>query len=309
MPQCPTCKTPYEVGQRYCGQCSSYLLHPEEGDHFCPACGIRVAVQQEICHNCNAALAGKPGEPPTIPPPEAASGTGPAPSQTPNPWPPSGTDGPRSRMPSWVLAAFIGAVVVIVALLLIIFFKKSSAPEGAGAPAPKGEVKQAAPTPQPQEAASAPQPQETAPSPKPAASPTPAPAVATPTPTPTPPKPEATLAEQVKETLSTLREAQLKGDIILFMSCYSYVYPTLDRKRKETLGSWDDFPLISLEYTLDQIKTLSPESLVARVTWTIQVQNRRTEKIQDHTQVYDVVFAKELGKWRIFSLNEVQEEE
>jgi hypothetical protein len=210
-------------------------------------------------------------------------------------------------MPSWVLAAFIGAVVVIVALLLIIFFKKSSAPEGAGAPAPKGEVKQAAPTPQPKEAASAPQPQETAPSSKPAAPPTPA--VVAPTPTETPPKPETTLAEQVKETLTTLREAQLKGDIILFMSCYSYVYPTLDRKRKETLGSWDDFPLISLEYTLDQIKTLSPESLVARVTWTIQVQNRRTEKIQDHTQVYDVVFAKELGKWRIFSLKEVQEEE
>jgi hypothetical protein len=56
MPQCPTCKAQYEIGQRYCETCESYLLNPEEGDYFCPQCGIRVAPQQEVCHKCNAAL-------------------------------------------------------------------------------------------------------------------------------------------------------------------------------------------------------------------------------------------------------------
>ena len=56
MPQCPHCQAPYEVGQRYCSTCGSFLLHPEEGDTFCPQCGVRVSPRQEFCHECDAPL-------------------------------------------------------------------------------------------------------------------------------------------------------------------------------------------------------------------------------------------------------------
>ena len=58
MPQCPHCQTEYDQGQRYCSVCGSFLLHPEEGDTFCPQCGVRVSSRQEFCHECDAPLKG-----------------------------------------------------------------------------------------------------------------------------------------------------------------------------------------------------------------------------------------------------------
>jgi hypothetical protein len=54
MPQCPICHAAVWVGQRYCSTCDNYLPHPEEADHFCPRCGIRMAPQQKLCHKCKA---------------------------------------------------------------------------------------------------------------------------------------------------------------------------------------------------------------------------------------------------------------
>ena len=58
MSQCPICNAATWIGQRYCSTCDSYLPNPEEEDHFCPQCSIRVGPQQELCHKCNASLAG-----------------------------------------------------------------------------------------------------------------------------------------------------------------------------------------------------------------------------------------------------------
>ena len=57
MSQCPICNAATWIGQRYCSTCDSYLPNPEEEDHFCPQCSIRVGPQQELCHKCNARLA------------------------------------------------------------------------------------------------------------------------------------------------------------------------------------------------------------------------------------------------------------
>jgi predicted RNA-binding Zn-ribbon protein involved in translation (DUF1610 family) len=103
MPQCPICNTAVWVGQRYCTTCDNYLPHPEEEDHFCPQCGIRVASQQVICHKCKATL------------PEIAETPSTAPARA---W----------RLPPGVLGIFIGTGLVIVALLLIFFFSKGPRP-------------------------------------------------------------------------------------------------------------------------------------------------------------------------------------
>ena len=103
MPQCPICNAAIWMGQRYCTICDNYLPNPEEEDHFCPQCGIRVAPQQRICPKCNASLMEMAGT--------------------------SYTALPRARKLSpWVLGIFIGTSLVIVLLLLVLLFNKSSGP-------------------------------------------------------------------------------------------------------------------------------------------------------------------------------------
>lgn len=292
MPQCPNCKTPYEIGQRYCQNCESYLLEPEKGDHFCPQCGIRVAATQEICHKCNASLTPQaPGVRGETKKPEAvaASGAEPSPAVVP----------PRS-LPLWVPATLIAAGFVIVILLAVIFTrsgpKAPPVPESpAVATSPGAPSPAAVPAPPAQPAAATPQPAE-----KPAV---------VPADTSPPRSREEILLEEVQKTFDNLKKAQMEQDIILFMSCYSYLYPSLDRKRKETLSYWNNFRYMSLEFAVDDLKPLGPDTLLAKITANLQVQNLRTHEFRNFTQKFEVSMGKELGAWRIRSLKDISEEE
>jgi hypothetical protein len=161
MPQCPICNAAMWIGDRYCSTCDSYLPNPEEEDHFCPQCSIRVAPQQEICHKCNASLQEMAG----------ASFK---------------TMTRARRLPPWVLGVFIGTGLVIVALLLVFLFKKSPGPpQLVVKPPPQAPAEQtpaAPPIPPTEIAPSAPTAQEpavlsepTTPSPPKVTTPTPSP--------------------------------------------------------------------------------------------------------------------------------------
>jgi hypothetical protein len=134
-----------------------------------------------------------------------------------------------------------------------------------------------------------------------------------PVPPPVPPEkpvppPEVSLQEQLSGVLNHLREAQLKKDIYLYMSCYSYVFPELDQKRRDALKYWENYNFTNLVYSLDGINPMGPDNAAAEITWEIQVQNRRTQALENLTQVYKVGFAKELGQWHIRSLEEKEKE-
>lgn len=262
MPQCPHCKTAYEIGQRYCNVCGSFLLHPEEGDTFCPKCDIRVSPRQEFCHECNTPLKGEAVA-------AAAPAPEPAPGETPAPGP------PPKGMQTWVLGMLIGAVVIIL-ILLILLFTRVTLP-----PAPKAE---------------APAPPAVAPTPAPPAAPSAEPA----------PAPLPALREELLKLLSTLRESHLKKDITLFLSVYSSSFPDLDEKRKKTLNAWENYDYTNLVFTLEEIQPLDSENANARATWYIDTKNRRTQELASTKQTFRIRFAKELGKWRIRSLEEVE---
>jgi hypothetical protein len=270
MPQCPHCQHPYEKGQRYCSICGSFLLHPEQGDTFCPDCGVRVSHRQEFCHECDAPLKGE----------AAAEAAGPAPkATTPAPQAPPGK-APSSGMPSWLVGLLVGAGIIIVILLALLFTRGTSPP-----PAPVTAPKAEAPVPAP---ATAPEPA------KPAA------------PEPTPPA-ETSLKEQLQKELSALREAQLRKDIVQFMSIYSQTYAGMDDKRASTLKAWENYDFTSLVFTIDKVQEIDPDNAIATVTWYIDTKNRRTQDLASSTQTFQVRFAKEQGKWRIRSLEEVEE--
>jgi hypothetical protein len=249
------------------------LLHPEQGDTFCPQCDVRVSPRQEFCHECDAPLKEGLAAPGTLG--TAAGVAAAAPEAPPAKIPPSG-------MPSWLMGVLVGAGILVIILLVLLFSRGASTPP-ATAPAPKVE----APAPAP-----------------PAATATPA-APATPAPESTPAA-EASLKEQLQKELSILREAQLRKDIVLFMSIYSLTYPELDDKRASTLKAWASFDFTNLVFTVDKIQSIDPDNAIAAVTWYMDTKNTRTQELSSGSQTFQVRFAKELGKWRIRSLEEVE---
>jgi hypothetical protein len=116
------------------------------------------------------------------------------------------------------------------------------------------------------------------------------------------------LKEQLQNVLSILREAQLHKDIVQFMSVYSLTYPQLDDKRANTMKSWETYDFTNLVFTVDKIQFIDPDNAMAWVTWYMDSRNRRNQELSSHTQTYQVRFAKEMGKWRIRSLEEVEKD-
>ena len=274
MSQCPHCQIPYEVGQRYCSTCGSFLLHPEQGDTFCPQCGVRVSPRQEFCHECDAPLKGAPAA-------LAALGAKPEPAAPASESAPA--KGSPTGMPSWLTGVLVGAGIVAVILLILLFTRGTSSPP-APAPAPKVEAPASAP---PAVTAAPSQPATAAPAPAPPA--------------------EADLKEQLQKELSVLREAQLRKDIVQFMSVYSRTYPELDNKRASTLKSWEGYDFTNLVFTIDKFQSIDPDNAIASVTWYMDTKNRRTQDLSSGSQAFQVRFAKEMGKWRIRSLEEVEQ--
>src|SRR4030042_1657162 len=134
-----------------------------------------------------------------------------------------------------------------------------------------------------------------------------APAPPAPAPPATPPAPQApSLKEELQGALSTMREARLKKDIIQLMNCYSVTLPDLEEKRRETLKSWENYDYTNLVFTMDEIQPLGVDNANAKVTWYVDIKNRRTGELISSTQAYQVRFAKELGQWRDRSLEETE---
>jgi hypothetical protein len=266
MPQCPHCQNPYEVGQRYCSTCGSFLMHPEQEDTFCPQCGVRVSPRQEFCHECDAPLKGAQAASAALGPGRGAEALpAAAPESSPGPVPPKG-------MPSWLIGLLVGSGIVIIILLILLFSRGTFTPP-APAPAPKVE----------------------------------APAAGTPAaPAPEAAPVDAGLREQLQNVLSALREAQLRKDIVQFMSVYSRAYPELDGKRASALKSWENYDYTNLVYTIDKIQPLDPDNTLAWVTWYIDTRKRGTQDLSSSTQTYQVRFVKEMDQWRIRSLEEVK---
>ncbi len=269
MPQCPHCQTPSEPGQRYCSVCGSFLLHPEQGDTFCPQCGIRVSAKQEFCHECDAPLKGAAAEAAKTPPAE--------PSAAPTPQRPVAAAGAAGKMQPWVVGLLIGAGLVIIIMLVLLFTRGGSTP-----PEPKAEA------------------------PAPAAPAVTAPAPPAAPPAETAKEATADIKEQLAAVLSTLREAQLNKDIMKFMGVYSTTFPALDQKRTDTLASWENYDYTNLVFTLDKVQTIDPNNALAWVTWYIDTRNRRNQELSSTTQTYQVRFAKENGNWRIRALQEAE---
>ena len=117
--------------------------------------------------------------------------------------------------------------------------------------------------------------------------------------------PPATLEAELSGVLDKLEEANRKKDLQQLLSLYSPSFPDLPQKAQEISRSWASYDYLSLNFKLTEIKTPTPESATARVTWKIKARQRQTQKIKDTTKVYLVSFTRESDQWRIQDLQKV----
>jgi type IV secretory pathway VirB10-like protein len=189
-----------------------------------------------------------------------------------------------------VVGLLIAAGVVIVVLVALLFLRPAGPPPAPPPPPAKVEAPPSPPKAAPQPAA-------------------PAPAPAPPAPEPPKPAPEAqapNLKEHLTLVLNSMRDARLNKNIIELMNCYSATFPALEEKRRETLKAWELYDYTNMVYSIDEAQSLDPDNAVAKVTWYVDFRNRRTGEFLSATQNYQVRFAKELGLWRIRSLEEIE---
>ncbi|MFI5354331.1 MAG: hypothetical protein ACHQX0_01850 [Desulfobaccales bacterium] len=117
--------------------------------------------------------------------------------------------------------------------------------------------------------------------------------------------PSATLEAELSDVLAKLGQANRKKDLQQLLSLYSPSFLSLHQKAQEISRSWASYDYLSLNFELTEIKSPTPESATARVTWKIKTRQRQTQKIKDITKVYLVSFTCASGQWRIQDLEKV----
>lgn len=104
--------------------------------------------------------------------------------------------------------------------------------------------------------------------------------------------------DKIKKLLENIRQANLKKNIDLFLSCYSTDFKDKDVKRKATLDNWKKFDYLDLSYDLKN-PSLSGNIAKAKVEWLIKIFPTAGGKPQENKTILDVILKKEDGEWRI----------
>lgn len=117
--------------------------------------------------------------------------------------------------------------------------------------------------------------------------------------------PEVPLEQQLGQLFGTLREAQISKDITRFMDCYAAGFPGREEKRQAAQKAWTEFDFTAMFFYLEQVQPAGSDTARARVTWDIQVQDKRTQEFLTSSQTFQTEFVKEQGRWRIRSLQEI----
>ncbi|MBI4644389.1 MAG: zinc ribbon domain-containing protein [Deltaproteobacteria bacterium] len=263
-------------------QCPHCQTEHELGQRYCQVCGsflLHPETGDTFCPQCGIRVSRRQEFCHECDAPlkgEAAAALAPEEQPEPaGPAAPTPPTAPAKGLQSWVVGLLVAAGVIILLLLILVFTRTEK-------PAPL--------TPPPPPKAEAPAPPAAPPAP-PAA----APEVQPPS-----------LKEQLQTTLAKMREARLKKDIILLMDCYSRTFPDLDEKRREALKAWENYDYTNMVFTIDEVQPLDADNANATVTWYVDLKNRRTGELISSTQTFKVRFAKELGQWRIRTLEEAE---
>jgi uncharacterized membrane protein YvbJ len=104
--------------------------------------------------------------------------------------------------------------------------------------------------------------------------------------------------EEIKFLFETIKQANLKKNIDLFMSCYSLDFKDRKRKKLDTLENWEQFHYLDLKYSLKK-QTILRDIATVRVEWLMKISPKGTGKPEDSKTVLDVVLKREEDRWKI----------
>jgi len=127
-------------------------------------------------------------------------------------------------------------------------------------------------------------------------------AVSSPSPSPPPQRPPAVKEDQevekIKSLFENIKQANLKKNINLFMSCYSRDFNDREGKRLDALETWGLYNYHDLSYDLKE-QTISGDTANVRLDWMIQVSKKGGGKREDKRTLQDVTLKREDGSWKI----------
>jgi hypothetical protein len=118
------------------------------------------------------------------------------------------------------------------------------------------------------------------------------------TPTPLPAR------ENLLAVLKQIREAQLRKDINLILQAYSPSFPDLGEKKERILKTWEKYDFLDLHFSLENIQQINAHTIIAKVFWTITVQDVRKKNKRTLLKIYNVHFSNSSGKWLIQELSQ-----
>lgn len=104
--------------------------------------------------------------------------------------------------------------------------------------------------------------------------------------------------QKLLDLLENVRQANLKKNINLLMSCYSSEYKDLEERRRMALQSWSKYNYLDLEYVL-KVESVSIDSAKAKVEWRIRSIPVTGGQTEEGKSVLNVTFQKEKNEWRI----------
>jgi ketosteroid isomerase-like protein len=103
---------------------------------------------------------------------------------------------------------------------------------------------------------------------------------------------------KIRDLLEKIRQANLRKDIDLFLSCYASDFKDREGKRKATLAHWKNFDYIDLSYDLKN-PSISADTARARVEWLIKISPYTGGQPRESKTILDVILRKEGGVWKI----------
>jgi len=110
--------------------------------------------------------------------------------------------------------------------------------------------------------------------------------------------------EHIKKLFENIREANLKKNVDLFMSCYSVTFKDREGKKRETLKNWENFTYINLSYTLRE-HSISGDTAGVIIEWVIRFSPKAGGKPQESKTVLDVTLNKEPDGWKIKNIKPI----
>jgi hypothetical protein len=104
--------------------------------------------------------------------------------------------------------------------------------------------------------------------------------------------------ENMKKLLENIRQANIKKNIDLFISCYAADFKDREGKKRTTLIHWQDFDYLNLSYELKR-PSISGDMAKARVEWLMKISPKIGGQPQESRTILDVTLKKEEGGWKI----------